>query len=91
MIEPSPTILGILGAIVMASVGTTYWIVRRIIRGELVPVRYLDQERERSAHYQEANDKLISTLREVLTDKDLGLHMLSSLRAQAQAQEGDET
>lgn len=87
MIEPSPTILGILGAIVMASSGTTYWIVRRIIRGELVPVRYLDQERERSTKYQEANEKLTEALREVLTDKDLGLHMLTSLRAQAQAAE----
>lgn len=88
--ETFVTDFGLVGAVILALVGVLLWIVRRIVRGELVPVRYLDQERQRSAHYQEANEKLIEALREVLTDKDLGLHMLTSLRAAQQAREDGE-
>jgi len=55
-----------------------------------VPVRYLDQERQRSENYRIANEKLTDALREVLTDKDLSLHMLTSLRAQSQAKRGED-
>lgn len=87
--EQDPTLVRVLAGLVVALVGVLLWIVRRIVRGQLVPDRYLDQERERANSFQAANEKLTEVLREVLVDKDLGLHMLTSLRAQSHAQEGD--
>lgn len=88
--EPFVTAFGLPGAVILFLVGLLGWIVRKIVKGELVPARYLDQERERSRNFEAANVKLTDLLREVLTDKDLGLHILSSLRAQSQAREGDD-
>ena len=88
--EPFITSFGLPGAVILALVGTLLWGVRKVVTGELVPVRYLDQERQRSENYRIANEKLTEALREVVTDKDLGLHMLASLRAQSQANRGDD-
>lgn len=88
--ETFVTSFGLPGAVILALVGTLLWIVRKIVTGDLVPVRVLDAERERAENFRQANEELTTALREVLTDKDLGLHMLSSLRAQAQANRGDD-
>lgn len=84
------TSFGLPGAVILALVGTLLWIVRKIVTGDLVPVRHLDEANERADNYQKANSDLIAALREVVTDKDLGLHILSALRADAQANRGDD-
>jgi hypothetical protein len=89
-VETFITSFGLPGAVILALVGTLLWIVRKIVTGDLVPRAALDRERERGELYRQANDKLTDALREVVTDKDLGLHMLASLRAQAQANRGDD-
>lgn len=88
--EPFITSFGLPGAAILALVGTLLWIVRKIVTGDLVPARYLDQEREKAENYRAANEKLIEAVRELVTDKDLSLHMLTSLRAQTQAKRGDD-
>lgn len=95
--ETFVTGFGLPGAVILALVGVLLWVVRRIVRGQLVDVRYLQEERERTAlerargdNLEKANDKLTDVLREVLVDKDLGLHLLTSVRTQARTNGGDE-
>lgn len=83
------TSVGIPGAVILALVGVLLRIVSKIVDGRLVPLRYYDDALKSIANYQAANEKLTEALRELSTDKDLGLHILQAIRASAQAERGD--
>ena len=61
-----------------------------IATGRLVPRRYYELEVKRGDKVQEAVDSLTKQLREITTDKDLGLHFLESMRIRAESARGDE-
>jgi hypothetical protein len=81
--------VGIPGAVILALSGIVLYAVRAIIRGKLVPERYYQEALERGENYRLANASLVDQLRELTTNQDLALEMLTALRAHAEVKRGD--
>ena len=86
MIEGLP-----LGWTDIGATGLLVLVVVMIFTGRLVPKRYYDREVQRGDALQVTVNSLTDQLRELTTDKDLALHMLSSVRHRADMAGGDDT
>lgn len=83
--------VGIPGFVILTLVSILGFVVRAIFKGELVPRRYYDIEVQRGDEQSATIASLTEQLRELITDKDLGLHILTGIRAKADAaRSGDE-
>lgn len=81
--------IGLPGFVILLLVSLLIYMVRMIFTGKLVPVRYYQDAVERGENYRLANASLIDQLRELTTNQDLALEMLTALRAHAEVKRGD--
>jgi hypothetical protein len=81
--------IGLPGFVILLLVSLLIYMVRMIFTGKLVPVRYYQDAVERGNKYELANASLIDQLRELTTNQDLALEMLTALRAHAEVKRGD--
>ena len=74
----------------IGATGLVILVVVMIFTGRLIPKRYYDREVQRGDALQVTVNSLTDQLRELTTDKDLALHLLSSVRSRADMAGGDD-
>jgi phage gp37-like protein len=84
------SLVALLCTIILMLVSLVIWGVRLVLVGRLVTASTLEREQRRGDLLEKANASLLEQLRELLTDKDLGVYLLRGVQARADAaRDGD--